>query len=75
MNEEQKDCEYCNFDKYHGEDFTEEGFDCKFQINRFTTGEYYINVWSGLGGEKFDVNSEIIHYCPMCGRKLGKGDA
>ena len=70
MTEEQKDCEYCN--GYRGEDFAEDGSDCKFQISRFTTGDYYINVWSGLGGEKLDVDSDTIHYCPMCGRKLGE---
>ena len=70
MTEEQKDCEYC--DGYRGENFAEDGSGCKFQISRFTTGEYYINVWSGMGAEDFDVDSEIIHYCPMCGRKLGK---
>lgn len=72
MTEEQKECEYCNFDKYHGEDFAEEGVGSKVQINRLSTGEYYINLWRGMGGEDFDVDSEIIHYCPMCGRKLGK---
>ena len=72
MTEEQKDCEYCNFDNYRGEDFAEEGLGCKFQISRFTTGEYYINVWSGLGGSTFDADSDVIHYCPMCGRTLNK---
>ncbi len=73
MTEERKDCGYCHFDS-RGLDFSDDD-DCKFQLVRFPSGRYYINAWSGLGGENFDVESGFINYCPMCGRKLGKGDA
>lgn len=69
MTEEQKECEFCHFNS-RGSDF---GEDCKFQLARFPHG-YYINAWIGLGGGDFDVTSDYIHYCPMCGRKLGKED-
>jgi hypothetical protein len=69
-------CPYCKDGDIaslsRGDNFAEEGMGCAFQIDRSTEGEYYINVWSGLGGENFDVDSDVIHYCPMCGRKLGK---
>lgn len=72
MTEEQKECEYCHFDS-RGADFADngDGICCKFQLAKFPSG-YYINAWSGEGGENFDVESEFIHYCPMCGRKLTK---
>lgn len=66
MTEEQKECRFCHFD-CRGQDFGEE---CMFQLARFPHG-YYINAWSG---RDFDVTSDYIHYCPMCGRKLGKED-
>lgn len=76
MTEEQKDCEYCHFNS-RGADFADNGDsigNCRFQLAKFPAG-YYINVWSWDGWEKFDVDSEFINYCPMCGRKLGKEDA
>lgn len=76
MTEEQKNCEYCHFNS-RGADFADNGDSigyCRFQLAKFPAG-YYINVWSGEGGEKFDVASETINYCPMCGRKLEKEDA
>ncbi len=70
LTEEQKNCPFCHFDSA-GDDFGDDG--TAFQIVRFSSG-YCINAWHGLGGEDFDVDSEYIHYCPMCGRKLGKED-
>ena len=72
MTEEQKNCEYCHFDS-HGarlEDYDEPGF---MQMKKTTEG-YYINAWSGECGERCDVESENINFCPMCGRRLGKED-
>ncbi len=67
------DCPYCNDGNIaslsHGDNFGDDG--TAFQVVRFSSG-YCINAWHGLGGEDFDVDSEYIHYCPMCGRKLGK---
>lgn len=70
LTDKQKECEYCHFDDVRGPDF---GDECKFQLARLTHG-YYLNAWSGLGGSDFDVASDYIHYCPMCGRKLGEED-
>lgn len=72
MTEEQKECEYCHFDS-RGADFANSD-DCTFQLAKFTHGRYYVNAWSGdaWSGENFDVDSEFINYCPMCGRKLNK---
>ncbi len=68
MTEEQKNCEYCHFDslgaRLEAED--EPGF---MQMEKNSEG-YYINAWSGECGERFDVESEYIGYCPMCGRNL-----
>ena len=78
MTEEQKECEYCHFDSRgadFADDYADDGDTCYFQLDKFPGERDYINVWSGEGGEKFDVESEFINYCPMCGRKLGKEDA
>ena len=72
MTEEQKNCEYCHFDS-RGENFSDSD-GCRFEIARIPHRGYYINAWEGEGGEDFDVESGYIHYCPMCGRKLGKED-
>ncbi len=71
MTEEQKTCKYCHFEN-HGANFAEDDDTCHFQLESHPGERYYIAVWRGFCGEDFDVGSDFIHYCPMCGRKLGK---
>lgn len=70
MTEEQENCEYCHFDTL-GTDFSDTDR-VKFQLANFKSGRYYINVWRWTDDNDFDVDSEAINFCPMCGRKLGK---
>ncbi len=73
MTEEQKNCEYCHFDR-RGADFADDDAGCHFQLAKVRGVGYYINVWGRIREEDFDVESEYIGYCPMCGRDLKEED-
>ena len=74
LTKKQKDCRYCRADDIFngGWDFSDDDSNCRFKITSFDGRHYHINVWSEYAGAKFDVDSEQINYCPMCGRKLTK---
>lgn len=70
LTKKQKECRYCHFDVYSGMDFSDDDDNCRFKLSSFDGRHYYINVWGECADETFDVGSEQINYCPMCGRKL-----
>lgn len=74
MTEEQKNCEYCHgVVNGYGMNFADHDEPCKFCVENYE--DYYrINVWGIIREESFDVVSDYINYCPMCGRRLGKED-
>lgn len=65
LTEKQKDCEYCHDSE--GLDFGED--DAWFKVRRMN-GTCYIEAFRYQGEDPLE--SEQIHFCPMCGRKLGK---
>ena len=74
MTEEQKNCEYCHCDVNdydYGRDFADDDEPYKFKIEN-NGGFYRINAFGNAGDEEFDVVSDCIMFCPMCGRRLGK---
>ena len=71
MTEEQKNCEYCRCDvNDYGRNFADNDEPSKFEIVD-NDGYYRINAFGNVGDEEFDIVSECIRFCPMCGRRLG----
>lgn len=70
LTKEQKDCKYCHFDVYSGQDFSNADDNCRVKIESFDGRNYSIKVYGGCSGGMFNVGSDRINYCPMCGRKL-----
>lgn len=75
MTEEQKNCEYCNCAVFkYGSNFADDDEPSKFKIVNNGSGFYRINAFGKAGDEEFDIVTDCISFCPMCGRRLGTED-
>lgn len=71
--EKQTGCRYC-CSNHCGRDFSVREGDV-IQLIRRESGVYYISAYSDNEDDSdntYCIDSKIISYCPMCGRKLAK---